>query len=91
MSSFIDQRVAAYLDLASIPVTKLSAKAAAPLVAETNAFTKDELEGELANSAPGSQEDPLCRAILPTRSAACHVRAGQTGHQVDDRMREKTP
>ncbi len=51
VSSFIEQRVTAYLDLAGIPVTKLSAKAATPFVDETNAFVKDEPEGKLANIA----------------------------------------
>ena len=39
-SSFIDQRVAAYLNLAGIPASMLSAKAATPFVDETNAFTR---------------------------------------------------
>ncbi len=51
MSSFIEQCVTAYLDLAGVPVTKLSAKAATPCVDETNAFVKDEPEGKLTNIA----------------------------------------
>ncbi len=39
MASCIDQCVNAYLDLAGIPVTKLSANAATPFVDETDAFT----------------------------------------------------
>ncbi len=49
LSSFIDQCVIAYLDLAGIPVTKLSAKAATPFIDEANAFAKKEPQGKFAN------------------------------------------
>ncbi len=49
MSSFIEQCVSAYLELAGLPVTKLSAKAATPFTDETNAFTTEEPEGKLTN------------------------------------------
>ena len=51
MSSFIEQCVSAYLELAGLPVTKLSAKAATPFTDETNAFTTEEPEGKLTNIA----------------------------------------
>ena len=51
MSSFIEQCVAAYLDLAGILVTKLSPNAATPFVDETNAFTKGEPDCKFANVA----------------------------------------
>ena len=51
MSSFIEQCASAYLELAGLPVTKLSATAATPLTDETNAFTTDEPEGKLTNIA----------------------------------------
>ena len=51
MSSFVEQCVSAYLELAGLPATKLSAKAATPFTDETNAFMTDEPEGKLTNIA----------------------------------------
>ena len=51
MSSFIEQCVSAYLELAGLPVTKLSAKVATPFTDETTAFTTEEPEGRFANIA----------------------------------------
>ncbi len=51
MSSFIEQCVTAYLDLAGLLVTKLSAKAAMPFTDETNAFTTGAPEVKLTNIA----------------------------------------
>ncbi len=80
-SSFIDQCVVAYLELAGVPATKLSAKAATPLIDETNAFTKDEPEGKLANIALKVPLKILLRsAMLPTRSSTRLVLTGQKGH-----------
>ncbi len=71
MTSFIDLCVIAYLDLAGIAATKMSAKAATPFVDETNAFTRDEPEGKLANTAlkapmkilyAGDTADQICCA-----------------------------
>ena len=41
----------AYLELAGIPATKLSAKSATPFVDETTAFVKDEPERKVTNIA----------------------------------------
>ncbi len=68
MSSFIEQCVSAYLELAGLPVTKLSAKAATPFTDETNAFTTEEEEGRLANIA--------LKVLMKILYAAKHCRPG---------------
>ncbi len=51
MVSFVDQCVESYVSIAGIPVTKLSPKAHAPFLHESNAYMKDEPEGLLSNVA----------------------------------------